>query len=106
LESRLVPAIQRYLENNKTLEVAKALVIVNKELYRTEEEARRLRLTGELDLEIYQALTAGYRHIAEKIMSLAYKHKLAHEVSVLHKALRFSQETAGIYLQEYVRGLE
>ena len=105
LERKMVPFIEKYLESNQTMEVAKALVIVNKELYRIEEEARRLRLTGELDPEIYRTLTRGYRGLAYKIMNLAQDYKIAHEVSVLQKALKFSSETAGTYLQEYVEGL-
>jgi hypothetical protein len=51
-------------------------------------------------------MTEGYRSLASKIMNLSYEYKLAHEVSVLHRMLRFSQDTAGIYLQEFVRSLE
>ena len=101
-----MPAIERYLRNNQPIEVARALVIINKELYRIEEEARKLRLRGELDFDIYRVLTARYDTLVRKITNLSYSYKLAHEVSVLFKALKFSNETAGIYLQEYLRGLE
>jgi len=44
--------------------------------------------------------------LASRIMTLACDHNVAHEVSVLYKAMKFSSDTAGIYLQEYVRSLE
>ncbi|MCP8315788.1 MAG: hypothetical protein H3Z51_02855 [archaeon] len=102
LELILIPIVERYLEEKKPIEVAKALAILNKELYRYEEEARRLRLTGELDIEIYKTIISGYRGLSSKILQLSYKCKLAHEVSTLQKALRFSSEIAGIYLAEYL----
>lgn len=105
LEATLTPIIEKYLEENKPVEVAKALVIVNKELYRYEEEARRLRLTGGLDTDIYKAIISGYRALSNKILKLSYEYKLAYEVSTLHKALRFSSETAGIYLTEYLESV-
>ncbi len=101
LDAVLTPIVEKYLEE-KPVEVAKALVIVNKELYRYEEEARRLRLTGELDVDIYKTPVSRYRDLSNKILKLGYKYKIVHEVSTLHKALRFSSETAGIYLSEYL----
>lgn len=106
IESKLLPAVVKYLENRQLVEVAKAVAIVDKEIYRIEEEARRLRLTGELDLEVCKMMTVGYRTLADKIMALSYHHNVAKEVATLNRVLRFSNEIAGTYLQEYVRSLE
>ncbi|MBI2183958.1 MAG: hypothetical protein HYU39_03255 [Thaumarchaeota archaeon] len=101
LESVVAGKVRNYLEKTDIINAARGLIAVNKELYRVEEDARRLRLTGQLDLEIYNALTKGYKLIADRIMKTAYEYKYAHEVSVLFKALRFTNEVSS--LSDYLR---
>jgi len=101
LERLLVSTIERYLEARDIINAAKGLIAVNKELYKIEEDARRLRLTGQLDLQIYDAFAKGYKRIADRIMKVAYERNYAHEVSVLHKALRFTKDAPT--LAEYLR---
>lgn len=101
LESVLVGKVREYLEKNDIINAARGLIAINKELYRVEEDARRLRLTGQLDQQIYNAFTRGYRQIADRIMETAKEYRYAHEVSVLFKALRFTNEVST--LAEYLR---
>lgn len=101
LESVVVGKVRNYLEKCDIINAARGLVAVNKELYKLEEDARKLRLTGQLDRDIYNAMTGGYRLIANRIMKTAYEYKYAHEVSILFKALRFTNEVST--LAEYLR---
>lgn len=102
LGSILVQKVGNYLEDNDIINAARGLCAISKELYKIEEDSRRLRLTGELDVQIYTTLTKGYRQITDRIMSLAYEHHYAKEISSLHKSLRFTNEAPSLsdYLGE------
>jgi hypothetical protein len=104
VEETILQKVEEHLEKSEALEVAKILTLVSRESYRIDEEARRLRLTGELDLDIYNILSKGYHGIATRIMQISYEYKLAHEVSALHKGMKFSRDM-DTYLAEYVRSL-
>ncbi len=104
-ETVLLQKAEEYLEKSNALEVAKILTLVSRESYRIDEEARRLKLTGELDLDIYNVLSKGYHDIADSIMRLSYEYELAHEVVPLHKSMKFSKESVDTYLAEYLRGV-
>ena len=82
------------------------LVVINKEMYRYEEEARRLRLTGELDQDVCTELGSGYNNIRRKILDVIAEHKLNSEVSRLFRIMRFSNEVAGPYLTEYLEEIQ
>jgi len=104
----IIPAIlirAQELFNKGEREVAKILTLVSRESYKIDEEARRLKLTGELDLNIYSVLSKGYHEIANRIMELSYEYKLAHEVSALHKSMRFAKDAVETYLAEYLRSV-
>ncbi len=103
-ETVILQKIEQYLEKSDALEVAKILTLVGRESYHIDEEARRLKLTGQLDPDIYNVLSKGYHEIASRIMQLSYEYKLAHEVSVLHKGMKFSKEL-DTYLAEYLRSV-
>ena len=105
VEARMLSHVTTCLRGKNSIEVARALVIVSKEIYRLEEEGRRLRLTGELDPEIYKLLVLGFQRILSRIMNVAFSYNLLNEVSSLRKALRFSSDTAGIYIYVYLRGI-
>ncbi len=104
VETILMPKVEQYLEKSEPLEVAKILTLVSRESYRIDEEARTLKLTGQLDTDIYNVLSKGYHEIASRIMQVSYEYKLAHEVSVLHKSMKFSKEI-DTYLAEYLRSV-
>jgi hypothetical protein len=95
-ETILLQKVEKHLEHSEPYEVAKILTLVNRELYRIDEDARTLRLTGELDHDIYTAMSKTYHDIARRIMQLAYDYKLGHEVSVFHKSLRLARRLTRI----------
>ncbi|WP_161997807.1 hypothetical protein, partial [Escherichia coli] len=89
-------------ERRDCYELAKMLVMVDKEVYRYEEEARKLRLKGELELEVYREIISDFSEIKKKIFSILNENNLGNEVSRLYKLMRFSNELAGLYLREYL----
>ena len=101
LESVLARRVAGYLESDDVLNAARGLIAVNKELYKLDEDARRLRLTGELDVEIYHTMKNGYAQIADRIMKIANGFNYSREVSILHRSLRFSNEAPS--LSDYLR---
>lgn len=60
LESRLLARTEELLENENYQEVVRMLSSINNELYQIEREAKRLRLMGKLDLDVYRALIDGH----------------------------------------------
>ena len=66
-----------------------------------EEDARKLRLTGQLDQGIYNALRKGFARIADSIIKTAFEHQYTHEISILSRALKFTNEVST--LSEYLR---
>ena len=104
VQETLAQKVEQYLEKSNALEVAKILTLVTRESFHIDEEARRLRLTGELDLDVYNTLSKGYHDLANAILQLSYEYKLAHEVSTLHKSMKFSKEM-DTYLAEYLRSV-
>lgn len=102
LESVVARRVEDYLESNDVINAARGLIAVNKEIYKLEEDARRLRLTGELDIEVYQSLRNGYARITERIMTIARGFHYSQEVSSLHRSLRFTNEAPSLtdYLRE------
>ncbi len=101
-EAIILQKVEQYLEKSNALEVAKILTLLGRESYRIDEEARRLKLTGQLDLDIYNVLSKGYHDIANRIMQVSYDYNLAHEVSALHKSIKFSKDI-DTYIAEYLR---
>lgn len=104
VEALLMVKVEQYLEKSQPLEIAKILTLVSRESYRIDEDARALELTGQLDPDIHNILSKGYHEIASRIIHLSYEYKLAHEVSVPHKSMKFSKEI-DTYLAEYLRSV-
>ena len=102
LEAVIERRVRRFLEKRDIINAARGLIAVNKELYRIEEDARKLRLAGELDQKIYKIMIRGYVQIADRIINIAGEHNSLHEIMVLHKALRFTTEVSTLadYLRE------
>lgn len=103
LGSELLEKACRLAQEKDSYELARMLVILDKEVYRFEEVARKLRLTGELDIDVYKELISGYGKIRQRIFGPITEHKLNNEVARLFKIMRFSNEVAGLYLTEYLR---
>jgi ABC-type phosphate transport system auxiliary subunit len=106
LEEVLFKKANKLAEKRDSYELAKMLVVINKETYRLEEEARKLRLTGELDLEVYRELVEDYANMRRRILEVITKKNLNNEVARLYKVMRFSSEVAGLYLTEYLQEIE
>jgi len=105
LEEELFKKAAQLVEKKDCYELARMLVVIDKEVYKYEEEARRLRLTGELDLDVYRELISSYNGIRQKIFKLINENKLSNDVSRLFKLMRFSNEVAGLYLAGYLQEL-
>jgi len=103
LEEELFKKAAQLVEKKDCYELARMLVVIDKEVYKYEEEARRLRLTGELDLDVYRELISSYNGIRQKIFKLINENKLGNDVSRLFKLMRFSNEVAGLYLAGYLQ---
>lgn len=106
LEEVLFKKANKLAEKRDSYELARMLVVINKETYRLEEEARKLRLTGELDLEVYRELVEDYANMRRRILEVITKKNLNNEVARLYKVMRFSSEVAGLYLTEYLQEIE
>jgi ABC-type phosphate transport system auxiliary subunit len=106
LEEVLFKKANKLAEKGDSYELARMLVVINKETYRLEEEARKLRLTGELDLEVYRELVEDYANMRRRILEVITKKNLNNEVARLYKVMRFSSEVAGLYLTEYLQEIE
>ena len=106
LEEELFKKAAQLAEKKDCYGLARMLVVIDKEVYKYEEEARRLRLTGELDLDVYRELISSYNGIRQKIFKLINENKLSNDVSRLFKLMRFSNEVAGLYLAGYLQELD
>lgn len=101
LESVLARRVEEHLESNDVINATRGLFAINKEIYKPEEDPRRLGLTGELDVEIYRALRNGYARIADRIMAIARGFHYTREVSSLNRSIRFTNEAPS--LSDYLR---
>lgn len=106
LENTLYEKATVIAQNKDSYELARMVVVINKEMYRYEEEARRLRLTGELDPDVCRELASGYSNIRRRVLDLIAEHRLNGEVSRLFRIMRFSNEVAGLYLTEYLEEIQ
>jgi len=59
-ESIIMARTENLLRNKNYREVAMLLVSIDNEIYETEREARRLRLMGRLNYEVYRTLMEDY----------------------------------------------
>ena len=102
LGERLFEKAKALAEKRDSYELAKMLTVIDKEVYRYEEEARKLRLKGELELDVYREIISDFSEIKRRIFSVLTERNLSSEVSKLYKLMRFSNELAGLYLREYL----
>lgn len=102
LGERLYRKAKILAERKDCYELAKMLVVIDKEVYRYEEEARKLRLKGELELDVYREIISDFSEIKKNIFNILTERNLSNEVSKLYKLMRFSNELAGLYLREYL----
>jgi len=103
IESKLMEKAEKYLESNNSFEVTKIYSLVRKELYNIDKDARRLKLTGELDSEMYGVMSEGYRDIGIRLIRISHEYSLGNKVLKIHDTIRFSEKINSTYLTEYMR---
>lgn len=88
LESAIMARTEGLLKDKNYREVASLLISIDNEIYQTEREARRLRLTGKLDYKVYKTLIEGYAELQRQIIELSEKHGLENDVKSFYHFLR------------------
>jgi hypothetical protein len=94
LESKLLSRAERLLKEKNVDKVAGILMSIDNEIYETEREARRLRLMGRLDYEVYRTLIDGYVDLQRQIIELSEKHGLEKDVRNMYSFLRIEASLA------------
>ncbi|NIP61271.1 MAG: hypothetical protein GWN01_10205 [Nitrosopumilaceae archaeon] len=103
MSTEIMQRAEYYLERSNSFEVAKIYALVRKELYKIDEDARKLKLTRELDPEMYDVMSSSCRDMGERVMDLAREYSLRNKVFEVYNAIRFSNEVNSTYLVEYLR---
>jgi hypothetical protein len=88
LESGILSKTEKLLRDKNIDRIAEILISIDNEIYQTEREARRLRLTGRLDYEVYKTLIDGYADLQKQIIELSQKHGLEKDVKSAYSFLR------------------
>ena len=94
LESGLLSKTEKLLRDKNIDRIAEILISIDNEIYQTEREARRLRLMGRLDYEVYSTLMDGYVELQKRIIELSEKHGLAKDVKSMYSFLRIEASLA------------
>jgi hypothetical protein len=100
---KLLAKAERDVSGKKVMELARMYALVMREYELVEAEARRMRLAGDLDPELYKTISEGYDSLGRGIMEIAKSKWLAGDVYVLSKSLRPSIYRRWSSLTEYVR---
>jgi hypothetical protein len=100
---KILAKAERDVQKTKVVELAKMYALVRRESERLEEEARKLRLSGDLDREVYSELAHGYESLGRGILEIAKSRWLTADVYVLSKGLRGSVEKQWSSLAEYAQ---
>jgi hypothetical protein len=94
LESKLLSRAEKLLREKNVDKVAGILISIDNEIYETEREARRLRLMGRLDYEVYRTLMDGYVDLQRQIIELSEKHGLEKDVRNMYSFLKIEASLA------------
>jgi len=84
VEIDAIEKARNYLEAKKYEDVVSILLDLDKEIDLLTYEARRLKLQGKLDVNIYGVLITGYADIKEKIFDLTDQHGILKEIRNLY----------------------
>lgn len=90
MEHDVFENVRNYLESGEWREVVQILLDVDNEVDLIIKEARRLRLQGKLDLEIYSVLINGYSNVRERIYELAGEHGVLKQVRGLYNFNKYA----------------
>jgi hypothetical protein len=69
--SKILQRVDYDLKRKRVFEAARAYALVKRESEKIEEEAKRLKLEGRLDEEVYRQLACGYESLGKGIMEIA-----------------------------------
>lgn len=94
LESLIMARAENLLKNKDSRGVAEILMFIDNEIDKTEREARRLRLMGKLDYEVYRTLVNGYVELQRQIIELSEKHELEKDVKDMYSFLKIEANLA------------
>ena len=84
--------VRNHLEAGEWREVVQILLDLDNEVDLIIKEARRLRLQGKLDLEIYSILINGYSNLRERIFELAGEHGVLKHVKSLYNFNKYAMK--------------
>ncbi|MEM5854277.1 MAG: hypothetical protein QXG39_09375 [Candidatus Aenigmatarchaeota archaeon] len=94
LESLIIARVENFLKNEDSRAVAEILISIDNEIYQTEKEARRLRLMGRLDYEVYRTLMDGYAKLQKQIIELSKEYGLERDVKEVYSFLKLEASLA------------
>jgi len=94
LEPLIMARAVNLLKSKNYRGAAEMLISIDNEIYQTEHEARRLRLMGKLDYEVYRALMDGYVGLQRRIVELSEKHGLERDVKEVYSFLKLEASLA------------
>ena len=84
--------VRNHLEAGEWREIVQILLDLDNEVDLIIKEARRLRLQGKLDLEIYSILIDGYSNLKERIFELAGEHGVLKQVRSLYNFNKYAMK--------------
>ncbi|MGH9909116.1 MAG: hypothetical protein ACRD32_00585, partial [Nitrososphaerales archaeon] len=84
--------VRNHLEAGEWRESVQILLDLDNEVDLIIKEARRLRLQGKLDLEIYSTLINGYSDLRERIFELAGEHGVLKQVRSLYNFNKYAKK--------------
>jgi len=94
LESLIIARVENFLKSKDSRAVAEILISIDNEIYQTEKEARRLRLMGRLDYEVYRTLMDGYAKLQKQIIELSKEYGLERDVKEVYSFLKLEASLA------------
>ncbi|MEM2562131.1 MAG: hypothetical protein QXT06_07370, partial [Candidatus Bathyarchaeia archaeon] len=94
LEPLIMARAVNLLKSKNYRGAAEMLISIDNEIYQTEHEARRLRLMGQLNYEVYRALMDGYVGLQRRIVELSEKHGLERDVKEVYSFLKLEASLA------------
>lgn len=80
IESKFLYKTENFVRDKNPEAIARILLAIDNELFETESEARRLRLSGQLDVNVYRTLIDGYFGLQRQVIELSEKYGLGRDV--------------------------
>lgn len=93
VERDLIERVAEHLEARECGDVVLILMYLDTELELLVREARKLRLCGELNKDVFDVLVSGYTSIKDRIYELADQHKLLKAIRSLYAFRKYAART-------------